>query len=109
MSETIKCACSHCGAKYRLPQEAQGRAARCKKCGEKFKVPVKASLEDSVLDWLADPSKEEDLVEQPRVVTMPKRTGDANATGIRRAIRLKSQPTDEDDSSSAALPAKKSS
>ncbi len=73
MAETIKCACSKCGAKYRLPIEAQGRTARCKRCGEKFEVPRQQSLEDSVLAWLASPEDEdaEEAVEQPKVISMP--------------------------------------
>ncbi len=75
MSDTIKCLCGHCGAKYRLPVEFAGRTARCKKCGNKFDVPRPAAktLEDSVLDWLTD-EEESDQPEtlQPRVVSMPK-------------------------------------
>ncbi len=107
MSEYIKCACTHCGAKYRLPQEAQGRSARCKSCGKKFKIPVTKSLEDSVLDWLADPRGKDDLIGQPRIVTMPKRKdGDSSATGIRRAIRLKSQPEPDAEPAAAKKAAK---
>jgi hypothetical protein len=96
MEETIKCTCSQCGAKYRLPLEAQGRTARCKRCGEKFEVPMKQSLEDSILTWLAVPEDEE--VEEgapakPRVISMP---GDdpnqGTVAGRRRgAIRMKDQ------------------
>ncbi len=74
MSETIKCTCPSCGAKYRLPVEAQGRRARCKRCGEKFDVPRRQSLEDSIITWLSAPADEE--AEQavpapPRVINMP--------------------------------------
>lgn len=73
MSDSIKCTCSHCGAKYRLPVEAQGRTARCKKCGDKFEVPREASLEDTVLTWLTESDADDELeaVDQPRVITMP--------------------------------------
>lgn len=86
----IKCACGKCGAKYRLPAEFAGRTARCKKCSEKFEVPRERSLEDSVLDWLAetDPS-DADALEQPRVISIPKAaSGDANAKS-KGPIRLK--------------------
>ncbi len=74
MSDTIKCVCGKCGAKYRLPAEAQGRTARCKRCGEKFEIPRQQTLEDSILTWLTVP--EEDEVEdtapaQPRIISMP--------------------------------------
>ena len=72
MSDTIKCACSHCGAKYRLPVEAQGRRARCKRCGKKFEVPREKNLEDTILSWLAAPEEEEEEeLAQPRVISMP--------------------------------------
>lgn len=72
MADTIKCRCSHCGAKYRLPIEAQGRAARCKRCGERFEVPREQSLEDSILAWLTAPVDEEDEAPaQPKVISMP--------------------------------------
>ena len=60
MSDTIKCLCSHCGAKYRLPVEAQGRTARCKRCGEKFHVPAQDNLEDTILTWLSGAGDEEE-------------------------------------------------
>lgn len=77
MSETIKCTCSHCGAKYRLPVEAQGRSARCKRCGEKFEIPQVSNLEDTVLDWLAAPVEDdvEEVPSQPRVISMPDQAG----------------------------------
>jgi DNA-directed RNA polymerase subunit RPC12/RpoP len=75
MADKIKCTCASCGAKYRLPMEAQGRTARCKRCGSKFEVPREQSLEDSILTWLNPP--DEDDVEhdapQPRIVNMPGR------------------------------------
>lgn len=72
MSDTIKCNCPHCGAKYRLPLESQGKFARCKQCGEKFQVQRPGSaLEDSVLAWLSEPEGEEEAVAQPRVISMP--------------------------------------
>lgn len=90
----IKCECSTCGAKYRLPAEYQGRSARCKKCGNKFQVPAQEekSLEDSVLDWLKEPEGEDEVVEQPRVVSMPKKAdADSSDPGVKRGpIRLKS-------------------
>ena len=72
MSETIKCTCSHCAAKYRLPFEAQGRRAKCKRCGETFEVPkAHTSLEDSIIDWLTEADPEEETTVQPRVISMP--------------------------------------
>ncbi len=97
MSDTIKCLCGNCGAKYRLPVEFAGRTARCKKCGQRFEVPRPAAktLEDSVLDWLTD---EEDVDQQetlqPRVVNLPKQpspAGDDDSTPRSKPnpIRLK--------------------
>ena len=72
MSESIKCNCAHCGAKYRLPMEAQGRSARCKRCGKRFEVPKADTLEDTILSWLsAPPEEEEEQIAQPRVISMP--------------------------------------
>jgi hypothetical protein len=75
--DTIKCNCQHCGAKYRLPIEAQGRSARCKRCGKRFDIPREQSLEDSVLTWLTapedEPAADEDMPSQPKVISMPKR------------------------------------
>lgn len=96
MSDTIKCACQNCGAKYRLPVESQGRRARCKKCGEVFAVPrIKAAtVEDSILGWLDEPDSDEDTVAMPRVINMPKDTGDGDGDGaalkkVRGLIRMK--------------------
>lgn len=100
MAETIKCTCSHCGAKYRLPVEAQGRVARCKRCGEKFAVPRAQSLEDTVLSWLGT-GAEDDLEEapaQPRVISMPTdEQADSSETvkRIRGPIRMKSDTSKE--------------
>lgn len=93
MSDTIKCLCSNCGAKYRLPVEAQGRTARCKRCGEKFKVPVHDSLEDTILTWLTGAEAgEKEVVAQPRVISMPKdpETDESAKKRVRGPIRLKS-------------------
>ncbi len=93
MGEGIKAICSHCGAKYRLPIEAGGRTARCKKCGNKFEVPVaKKSLEDSILDWLAEPEGEEESVEKPRVINIPKEARESEEQKAARSgpIRMKS-------------------
>jgi hypothetical protein len=90
MDETIKCTCSHCGAKYRLPVEAQGRTARCKRCGEKFEVPRNQSLEDSILTWLAVPEEEEQdevAPAKPRVISLPSDEKDGGRA--RGTIRLK--------------------
>lgn len=101
MSDTIKCSCSHCGAKYRLPVEAQGRTAKCKRCGNKFDVPRQNSLEDSILTWLSAPN--EDDVEdaapaKPRVISMP--TDDAaseeSVRKLRGPIRLRSGAAQEE-------------
>jgi len=84
--------CPNCGAKYRLPAETAGRAARCKKCGAKFVVPAERSLEDSVLDWLdeADTDREE-AVDQPRVISMPKEQAETDEAKKARSgpIRMK--------------------
>jgi PHP family Zn ribbon phosphoesterase len=99
VADFIKCSCSNCGAKYRLPVEFQGRRARCKKCGEKFEVPKKKTLEDSVLDWLSEAEEkerqEEEAVARPRVISIPKESAadsDSGPPGSRRkgTIRLKS-------------------
>lgn len=77
MSDRIKCVCQACGAKYKLPAEFQGRQARCKQCGATFEIPkLKQSetLEDSVLDWLAEegqPNEEKVEVARPRIVNLP--------------------------------------
>ena len=92
MADTIKCLCSNCGAKYRLPVEAQGRRARCKKCGESFEVPRGQSLEDSILTWLDESDAQEEPVAQPRVISMPQQAqaSEAVARKSRGPIRLKS-------------------
>lgn len=95
MPDTIKCTCGNCGAKYRLPIEAQGRTARCKRCGEKFQVPSEDSLEDSILTWLSAPTEDDadDAPAKPKVISMP--TDDAidaeAAKRMRGPIRLKSK------------------
>lgn len=95
VSDTIKCTCSHCGAKYRLPLEAQGRSARCKRCGEKFEIPRQSnSLEDSVLSWLsAVDEEEEDVAVKPRVISMPNDPSHDSEAGrkLRGPIRMKSE------------------
>ncbi|MCH8806184.1 MAG: zinc-ribbon domain-containing protein [Planctomycetes bacterium] len=91
MSDTIKHACPQCGAKYRLPVEAQGRTAKCKKCGNKFRVPQRETIEDSILDWLNEPEPDEETVAQPRVISMPAKAADESAAQkVRGPIRLKS-------------------
>ena len=100
MADFVKCSCSKCGAKYRLPIEYQGRSARCKKCGAKFKVPQVKSVEDSVLDWLAEAEEkqrdEEEAVAKPRVINIPKESaaGPSSPAGDKRKgpIRVKSNP-----------------
>ncbi len=101
MADFIKCTCGHCGAKYRLPAEFQGRKARCKKCGEKFEVPRIKSLEDSVLDWLNEADEDvesgsEESVAPPRIVNIPKSAAesqDGEAQARRKGpIRMKSTP-----------------
>lgn len=89
MSETIKCTCPSCGAKYRLPVEAQGRRARCKRCGEKFDVPRQENLEDSILTWLSAPTEEEAeeaVPAPPRVINMPA-ANPAEASDTARKMR----------------------
>lgn len=99
MADTIKCTCSHCGAKYRLPVEAQGRNAKCKRCGEKFQVPMQENLEDSILSWLNVPDEEDDLAPaKPRVISMPHDEEESDAEGgprRRGTIRMRA-PTKED-------------
>lgn len=100
MADFIKCICSNCGAKYRLPAEFQGRRARCKKCGEKFEVPKTKTLEDSVLDWLSEAEEkdetEQEAVSKPRVISIPKESAapDEEGSSARRKgpIRMKSTP-----------------
>jgi hypothetical protein len=96
VADTIKCNCSHCGAKYRLPVEAQGRKARCKRCGETFEVPRADSLEDTILSWLT-PADEEDVdVPQPRVISMPREPVDEETKKRAQGpIRMKSTPADQ--------------
>jgi DNA-directed RNA polymerase subunit RPC12/RpoP len=94
VGETIKCVCSHCGAKYRLPIEAQGRTARCKRCGEKFAVPRQQSLEDSILTWLTSPDEEETAEatpSQPKIISMPTDPNEQSVAGrrFRGTIRMK--------------------
>ena len=97
MSDSIKCSCPACGAKYRLPAEAQGRSARCKACGGKFDIPAARSLEDTVLDWLAEPRDVDDDAEQPRVINIPRPEPGSGDTDIKRRglIRFKEQPAPE--------------
>lgn len=94
MGETIKCACPDCKAKYRLPAEAAGRKARCKICGTKFHVPGAVSLEDSVLNWLNDDSikTEEDSVDKPKVIQMPKDASGSGSAPRQGVVRLKDVP-----------------
>jgi hypothetical protein len=94
----IKCLCSHCNAKYRLPAEFAGRTARCKKCGEKFDVPKgEKSLEDSVLDWLSDADETEEVIEQPRVINIPKDAAAAEGSRKKGVIRMKGGGSDVPD------------
>lgn len=92
MAETIKCTCSNCGAKYRLPAETQGRTARCKKCGEKFMVPRETSLEDSIMAWLSEADEDDHPVDQPRIISMNAPAEDADAARQRKGpIRMKAE------------------
>ena len=105
MADFIKCLCSNCGAKYRLPVEFQGRRARCKKCGEKFEVPKsRKTLEDSVLDWLNEGEEQEveneEAVAQPRVINIPKEAAapaEEGQTSNRRrgVIRMKADAEED--------------
>ena len=100
MTETIKCTCSNCGAKYRLPVEAQGRTARCKRCGKGFQIPRQDNLEDTVLSWLEGPADEdEEVIAQPRVISMPDTPGEDEASDAskraRGPIRMKSSAVKE--------------
>ena len=98
VADTIKCRCSHCGAKYRLPLEAQGRTARCKRCGEKFEVPRYEAMEETVLTWLTGPDgDEQEAAAKPRVINMPKDGEDAEEIKkrVRGPIRLKTGEGEE--------------
>lgn len=95
-NDMVKCSCSTCGAKYRLPIEYQGRTARCKKCGNKFQVPeAELSLEDSVLTWLTSPAEDdvdEAVPEKPRIINMSSAHGQKASEGgadSGRAIPMK--------------------
>lgn len=93
MADLIKAVCSACGAKYRLPAETAGRTAKCKKCGAKFEIPRQKDLEDTILDWLSDDEEAEETAEQPRVISMSREPGAADAARARQGpIRLKSSP-----------------
>lgn len=100
MADSIKCVCSHCGTKYRLPVEAQGRAARCKRCGEKFEVPHLQSLEDNILTWLTGPAEDEEAPPQPRIISMPaaENPNEESVAGrrLRGTIRLKQNTPKEE-------------
>ena len=103
MSETIKCTCPSCGAKYRLPVEAQGRRARCKRCGEKFLVPRELSLEDSILTWLsASDDADDTAAPPPKIISMPgadaENANDGTVAGkrVRGTIRLKTNVPKEE-------------
>jgi DNA-directed RNA polymerase subunit RPC12/RpoP len=98
VTDTVKCACSHCGAKYRLPAEAQGRHARCKKCGEKFLVPRELDLEDSILSWLNEPDDQEEALERPRVISMPTDSSETGAARRSKAIIRTKTPSSDDSS-----------
>jgi hypothetical protein len=88
VTDTIKCVCGKCGAKYRLPVEAQGRTARCKRCGDKFQVPKADSLEDSILTWLSGPEEEEiEEAPKPRVISMPNQPGQVEDAAGNEASR----------------------
>ncbi len=101
MSETIKCTCPSCGAKYRLPVEAQGRKARCKRCNGTFEVPRADSLEDSILTWLSAPAEEaveEAAPAPPRVISMPATSSPEATDAVRKMrgpIRMKDTPKSE--------------
>ncbi len=102
MADTIKCNCSHCGAKYRLPLEAQGRTAKCKRCGQKFAVPRAESLEDNILTWLSIPERDEEdesVPAKPRVINMQVEDGNEAATEaadkMRGPIRMKNAAPEE--------------
>lgn len=102
MAETIKCACSNCGAKYRLPIEAQGRTARCKRCGEKFEIPRRQSLEDSIITWLSVPDEDEHqdaAPAKPRIISMPATEENEDSLAGRRmrgTIRMKDKAPKEE-------------
>lgn len=97
VADLIKCTCAACGAKYRLPVEAQGRSARCKRCGKTFHVPREQSLEDTILTWLDVPDEEAEDVSKPRVISMPKDApSDEAARKMKGPIRMKGEAAEED-------------
>jgi hypothetical protein len=102
MSDGIRCTCPSCAAKYRLPDEAQGRTARCKVCGVKFDVP-KMSLEDSVLDWLTEGAERDDDIEQPRVINIQRAANPDGASRRRGVIRMRSA-SEESHAPAAGVP-----
>lgn len=92
MADFIQCTCGHCHAKYRLPVEFAGRTGKCKKCGEKFQIPKnERSLEDSVLDWLAEDDESEEEIDRPRVISETAEDRASNTGGNRSKgpIRMK--------------------
>jgi len=46
--------CGHCGARYRVQERVLGRRCRCKRCRHVFRLTPKASLDDTVMDWLEE-------------------------------------------------------
>lgn len=94
MSETLRCRCPSCAAKYRFPVEAVGRRARCKSCGVAFRVPTieSASLEDSVVMWLDEAEQAQPISNQPRIITSKDVKSGGVPQGPRRHIPLKHPP-----------------
>ncbi len=99
MSDTIKCACSNCGAKYRLPAEAMGRSARCKRCGKTFHIPRREdSLEDTIMAWIGiEEQDDEKMIAPPKVISMPTEEQPDSGPGrkLRGPIRLKASEAEK--------------
>ena len=91
MSESLRCRCPSCAAKYRFPAEAVGRRARCRECGVAFRVPMLEpnSLEDSVIMWLDEAEAATPVSNRPRIITAKDLHREGTPTGPRRPIPLK--------------------
>ena len=60
MDKRVQVQCGHCGARYHVDRRVKGRKARCKRCAHVFRLTPKASLDDTVLDWLEDEGVEQE-------------------------------------------------
>ncbi len=70
----IRIQCSHCGKKYKLPDNAAGGQAKCKECGKRIRVPKpEHSNTDNFLDALDAATAEQsaDAGENPAPLSLP--------------------------------------